>query len=71
MDELSPENVVKTLVFIDRYIPMSEFRKDILKYIWENLADVTKSDEWEEFLKTYPKLVSDLFQHHVAKDMQP
>ena len=55
---------------MDRYIPMSEFRKEILKYICENLADVMKSDEWEEFVKTYPKLVHDLFQR-VASDMQP
>ena len=67
---LTTENAVKTLILVDRFVPQSEIRKEVLEYIWGNAAAVMASADWEEFVKTYPRLVTGLIQF-IAKDVQP
>ena len=68
--ELTTENAVKTLILVDRFVPQSEIRKEVLEYIWGNAGAVMASADWEEFVKTYPRLVTGLIQF-IAKDVQP
>ena len=55
---------------MDRFVPQSEIRKEVLEYIWGNAGAVMASADWEEFVKTYPRLVTGLIQF-IAKDVQP
>ena len=69
---LTTENAVKTLILVDRFVPQSEIRKEVLEleYIWGNAGAVMSSADWEDFVKTYPRLVTGLIQF-IAKDVQP
>jgi len=58
--DMTAENAVKTLILVDRFVPQSEIRNDVLNYIWGNAGDIMNTADWEEFVKSYPRLVTDL-----------
>merc|ERR1719187_1445639 len=66
--DMTTENAVKTLILVDRFVPQSEIRNDVLNYIWGNAGDIMNTADWEEFVKSYPRLVTDLILF-MAKDV--
>merc|ERR1711874_767610 len=67
VEELTDGNAVRTLIIIDRYVPLSDVRKKVLEFIWDNARRVMKSEDWKQFVKTYPDLVTDLFEFLAEK----
>jgi len=64
---LSVAKALRTLVTVDKYYtPTSSIRKDILKYITINILEVMDTEEWEKFMREYPKLATEVFRFSAA-----
>lgn len=60
MKQLNNFNALNTFILIDKYAPMSALKEDVIMFIWDNYATIFGTEEWMDFLKSYPNLATEL-----------
>jgi len=63
VSELKPSNAIKTLIYVDRYKPTSKFREQILKFMSRNAREIVGMGDWNDFIKQYPDMATEMFQN--------
>ena len=71
VQEVTNENAVKTLIIVDRYVPMSDTRQKVMEYICDNARSVMKTNDCKQLMKTHSDLASDLFIFLAEKQGDP
>jgi len=63
LDNLSLDNALQTLITVDKlkHICNTEQREKILTYIKKERSKIAKGENWDHFILSYPKLVTELF----------
>jgi len=62
LTELRVNNAIKTFVYVDRYTPTSKLREQVLKFLCRNARDIVGYGDWDNFIKQYPDLATEMFK---------
>ena len=63
ISELNSSNAIKTFIYVDRYKPTSKFREQILKFLSMNAREIVGMGDWNNFIKQYPDMATEMFQN--------
>jgi len=63
LSELKSANAIKTFIYVDRYTPTSKLREQVLKFLCRNAREVVGVGDWNDFIKQYPDLATEMFQN--------
>ena len=66
VENLCCENVIQTYILSELYDD-SMLRKQSLKYITENIDEVTQNSDWDEYLKIYPQFFTNAMKRLCKK----
>jgi hypothetical protein len=66
VENLNSENVLQTYILSELYDD-SMLRKQSLKYITENIDQVTQNSDWDEYLKMYPQFFTNAMKRLCKK----
>merc|ERR550519_1754371 len=59
---LCNENALGTLVIIDRHCPQSVTRKNVIKFVADNMLDISDTQDWDRFVGEHPRLNKEVTQ---------
>jgi len=62
LNELKSSNAIKTLIYVDRYMPNSKLREQVLRFLCRNARDIVGVGDWADFIKQYPELATEMFR---------
>eukprot|EP00092_Neocalanus_flemingeri_P016813 GFUD01018183.1.p1 GENE.GFUD01018183.1~~GFUD01018183.1.p1 ORF type:complete len:384 (+),score=99.30 GFUD01018183.1:278-1429(+) len=62
LNELKSANAIKTFIYVDRYMPTSKLREQVLKFLCRNAREVVGVGDWTDFIKQYPELATEMFR---------
>jgi len=63
LSELKSSNAIKTFIYVDRYSPTSKLREQVLKFLCRNAKEIVGVGDWNDFIKQYPDLATEMFQN--------
>ena len=69
LDNLNAQNAINTLILADRYKTTLILRLKALRCFKENVAEIIKTSDWKDAMRSYPDLITELvaFSHSVPK----
>ena len=57
---LCKENALSTLVIIDRHCPQSVMRKNVIKFVADNILNISDTKDWDRFVSEHPRLSTEV-----------
>ena len=70
LNELKSANAIKTFIYVDRYMPNSKLREQVLKFLVRNAREVVGVGDWGDFIKQFPELATEMFRNVIDNSGQ-
>ena len=62
LNTLCNENALSTLVIIDRHCPQSDTRKNVIKFVADNILNILDTEDWDRFAREHPRLSKEVMK---------